>query len=274
MANSVMLRSCCREPGKLGFEQPPDFLVAQPLGAQLLDRAAHDRLREPYGIRAFLAFRCGGDERARTVPKLDDALVLELAIGFRDRVRVDHELLGQRPDAGQLLARPHCSSLDGVLHLLHQLEVDRDAEGWVRAENHVCCCASNCITELAQCYCDTTQRDLSSSMDFRRSSKARLTRHDTGRFPGQTLFDRIGRATCSAGCLPRKELYEAWEMARRTRRLFRGGRIVDLGGGHGLLAQAMLLLDDTSPSAVVVDTALPPSASKLHRALCDEWPRL
>jgi hypothetical protein len=111
-------------------------------------------------------------------------------------------------------------------------------------------------------------------MDFRRSSKARLTRHDTGRFPGQTLFDRIGRATCSAGCLPRKELYEAWEMARRTRRLFRGGRIVDLGGGHGLLAQAMLLLDDTSPSAVVVDTALPPSASKLHRALCDEWPRL
>ena len=95
-----------------------------------------------------------------------------------------------------------------------------------------------------------------------------------GRFPGQTLFDRIARATCAAGCLPRKELYEAWEMARRTRRLFRGGRVVDLGGGHGLLAQVMLLLDDTSPSAVVVDAALPPSAAKLHRALSDEWPRL
>ena len=28
-------------------------------------------------------------------------------------------------------------------------------------------------------------------MAFSPSSKARLTRHDIGRFPGQTLFDRI-----------------------------------------------------------------------------------
>jgi hypothetical protein len=111
-------------------------------------------------------------------------------------------------------------------------------------------------------------------MAFSPSSKARLTRHDVGRFPGATLFDRIGRTVCGAGCLPRKELLEAWEMARRTRRRFRGGRVVDLGGGHGLLAQVMLLLDDTSPSALVVDTALPPSAATLHRALCDVWPRL
>jgi hypothetical protein len=111
-------------------------------------------------------------------------------------------------------------------------------------------------------------------MKFSPSSKARLTQHDTGRFPGHTLFARIARAVCGAGCLPRKELYEAWEMARRTRRLFRGGRLVDLGGGHGLLAQVMLLLDDTSPSALVVDTALPPSAAKLYRALSDGWPRL
>jgi methyltransferase family protein len=111
-------------------------------------------------------------------------------------------------------------------------------------------------------------------MTFSPSSKTRLTRHDIGRFPGETLFERIARTVCGAACLPRKELYEAWEMARRTRRLFRGGRVVDLGGGHGLLAQVMLLLDDTSPSAVVVDTALPPSALKLHRALSDAWPRL
>jgi hypothetical protein len=68
-----------------------------------------------------------------------------------------------------------------------------------------------------------------------------LTDRDLDRFPGTTLFDRLARAVCHAGCLPRKELYEAWEMARRVRRLFRGGRIVDLGGGHGLLAQALLL---------------------------------
>ena len=79
---------------------------------------------------------------------------------------------------------------------------------------------------------------------------------------------------CRAGCLPRKELYEAWEMARRVRRLFRGGRIIDLGAGHGLLSQAMLLLDDSSSTAIVVDKTMPPSSAKLHAALVHAWPRL
>lgn len=109
---------------------------------------------------------------------------------------------------------------------------------------------------------------------FSPSSKNRLTAHDLDRFPTDTLFDRIGRAVCLAACLPRKELFEAWEVARRSRRVFRGGRVVDLGGGHGLLAHMMLLLDDTSPSAVVVDQMVPPSASVLHSALISAWPRL
>lgn len=113
-----------------------------------------------------------------------------------------------------------------------------------------------------------------SSTSFSTSSKARLTSHDLARFPGDALFSRIGRAVCHAGCLPRKELYEAWEVARRARRLFRGGRVVDLGAGHGLLAQILLILDDTSASAIAVDTRLPDSGSKLHEALLESWPRL
>src|SRR4051812_19841928 len=105
-------------------------------------------------------------------------------------------------------------------------------------------------------------------------AKQRLTDRELPLFPGNTLFDRIARAVCHAGCLPRKELYEAWEVARRVRRLFRGGRIVDLGAGHGLLAQLMLILDDTSPQALAVDKIVPPSASTLQRALADRWPRL
>jgi hypothetical protein len=101
-----------------------------------------------------------------------------------------------------------------------------------------------------------------------------LTDRDLDRFPGGTLFDRMARAICHAGCLPRKELYEAWEVARRVHRLFRGGRIVDLGGGHGLLAQTLLILDDTSPRALVVDKTLPPSTAKLHEVLVEAWPRL
>ncbi len=111
-------------------------------------------------------------------------------------------------------------------------------------------------------------------MTFSPSSKGRLTDRDLDRFPDDTLFHRIARAVCRAECLPRKELFEAWEVARRARRLFRGGRVVDLGGGHGLLAQVMLLLDDTSPSAVVIDKVVPPSAEKLRKTLTEEWPRL
>jgi hypothetical protein len=109
---------------------------------------------------------------------------------------------------------------------------------------------------------------------FSISSKERLTVHDLGRFPTDSLFDRLARAVCHAACLPRKELYEAWEMARRVRRVFRGGRIVDLAAGHGLLAHVLLILDNSSPQALVVDTALPSSSGKLHHALVAAWPRL
>src|SRR6476659_4475993 len=102
---------------------------------------------------------------------------------------------------------------------------------------------------------------------FEPSSRGRLTDRDLDRFPDNTLFHRVARAVCAAGCLPRKELFESWEMARRVRRLFRGGRIVDLGAGHGLLAQAMLLLDDSSPTALVVDRAPAASAAKVHEAI-------
>ena len=109
---------------------------------------------------------------------------------------------------------------------------------------------------------------------FSVSSKARLTDRDLERFPTASLFDRIARSVCHAGCLPRKELYEAWEMARRIRRLFRGGRIVDLAAGHGLLAHVLLILDDSSPRALCVDATLPPSSARLHEVLVAAWPRL
>jgi hypothetical protein len=109
---------------------------------------------------------------------------------------------------------------------------------------------------------------------FAPGSRNRLTEHDLDRFPGDTLFDRLGRTICHAGCLPRKELYEAWEVARRVRRLHRGGRVIDAGGGAGLLAHLMILLDDTSSEAIVVDPTLPPSGATLHAALARCWPRL
>jgi SAM-dependent methyltransferase len=107
-----------------------------------------------------------------------------------------------------------------------------------------------------------------------RSSRNRLTENLLSQFAGNTLFDAIARAVCHAGCLPRKELYEAWEVARRVRRRFRGGRVVDLACGHGLLAQILLLLDGSSPEALAVDWRIPKSAAALEASLRAEWPRL
>lgn len=111
-------------------------------------------------------------------------------------------------------------------------------------------------------------------MTFAASSRSRLSSHDLHRFQGSTLFDRVARSLCAADCVPRKELYEAWEVARRTRRRFRGGRVLDLACGHGLLAQLLLLLDDSSPDALAVDSKLPPSAFRVAECLSREWPRL
>ncbi len=63
-------------------------------------------------------------------------------------------------------------------------------------------------------------------------------------------------------------------MARRIRRRFRGGRVVDVAGGHGLLAWLLLVLDDSSPDALVVDPSPPPSNATLARTLTEGWPRL
>lgn len=109
---------------------------------------------------------------------------------------------------------------------------------------------------------------------MKKSSKSRLTTKQLSQFEGDTLFDKIARAVCMAGTLPAKELYEAWEVARRVRRKFRGGRVVDLACGHGLLGHIMLLLDDTSTQAICVDAAVPANAPLLSQSILAVWPRL
>ena len=107
-----------------------------------------------------------------------------------------------------------------------------------------------------------------------KSSRNVLFPGNAAHFPGETLFDRIARAVCEADCLPRKELYEAWETAKRIRRLMRGGPVVELAAGHGLLAAMMILLDDTTETATCVDIRRPDSHARLLAVLERHWPRL
>ena len=109
---------------------------------------------------------------------------------------------------------------------------------------------------------------------MKRSSRNRLNHRHLEHFAGDTLFDAIARAVCRAGCLPRKELYEAWEVARRVHRRFAGGRVVDLACGHGLLAQILLLLDPSLSGALAVDRRIPENAARLAAELQADWPGL
>ena len=109
---------------------------------------------------------------------------------------------------------------------------------------------------------------------MKKSTRSRLTEKQIAAFPGNSLFDKIARAVCRAGTLPGKELFEAWEVARRIRRKYRGGRVVDLACGHGLLAHIMLLLDDSSSEAPAVDLDFTENTKKLSAIIIARWPHL
>lgn len=61
-----------------------------------------------------------------------------------------------------------------------------------------------------------TGRAVDADRVFAHGRKDRLTEYDLGRFPGDSLFDRLARVVCRAGCLPRKELYEPRSAAWTT----------------------------------------------------------
>src|SRR2546426_144476 len=57
--------------------------------------------------------------------RFDDALGLQLGVGFGDRVAVDAQFLGQRPKGGQWLARAQSSGSRRVTNLIGQLQINR-----------------------------------------------------------------------------------------------------------------------------------------------------
>ena len=107
-----------------------------------------------------------------------------------------------------------------------------------------------------------------------RSSHNVLNRYTAERLKGETLFARLGRSVCEAECLPRKEFFEAWETARRIRRVMRGGPVMELAAGHGLVSAILIILDDSTPFATCIDIEKPKSHERLMSVLTDRWPRL
>jgi len=105
-------------------------------------------------------------------------------------------------------------------------------------------------------------------------SKNRLRPGAQRHYPSDSAFDKLARVVCRAGCIPRKELYESWEVAKRVRRHLRGTRIVDLACGHGLLAYMLAVITPSIDTILAVDRRTPPSADALRAAMEEEWPEL
>ncbi len=102
----------------------------------------------------------------------------------------------------------------------------------------------------------------------------RLAPYHKERFPSDTLHDVVARHVCDAACLPEKELHESWAVARKILRRHKGGPVLDLAGGHGLVAFLILLQDRRTPHATVVDPLVPDSAARLREAFAPRWPEL
>src|SRR5215468_1405465 len=81
--------------------------------------------------------RCRRDEGADPALGLDEAFVVELAVRLEHRVRVDGQALDDLLDRRQPVAGSQDPEADRLPHLLHELEIGRDAGSGLEMElNH------------------------------------------------------------------------------------------------------------------------------------------
>ena len=124
------------------------------------------------------------------------------------------------------------------------------------------------------------------------------------------LFDQFAKAVCMAGVVGQKEIFETWASAlyiyssflssesindgnNSSSKLQQIRRVVDVAGGHGLLAWALLLLDDEHQrrsnevanenteshnaqalTAFCLDVQMPKSAELIMEVMIQQWPHL
>ncbi|KAL7479747.1 hypothetical protein ACHAW6_005471 [Cyclotella cf. meneghiniana] len=109
------------------------------------------------------------------------------------------------------------------------------------------------------------------------------------------LFDKFAKAVCVAGVVARKEVFETWASALHIYYCFLCNqsssvplrRVADVAAGHGLLAWALLILDDEEISresewqnekppltAFCLDVQMPPSAELIYFSMIESFPHL
>jgi len=122
------------------------------------------------------------------------------------------------------------------------------------------------------------------SESLQKARKKLKPRH-TSLFDSSTLFDEFSTVICQSGSMPRKEVFETWGAALYIHARFGSvRRICDTAAGHGLLAWALLVLDDADKTkneneerpltALCVDRRMPQSAEAIQSAMERRWPHL
>jgi len=118
------------------FDEPSYFFFGQTESSQALD----GRFDQVLCFSGGFAGRGGsGDESAGAVPQLDHGGIFQFAVSAGYCVGVRDQIGRQPADGGKLTACLEGAGLDGMFYLLHQLEVDGDAGGWVEAEQRIHC---------------------------------------------------------------------------------------------------------------------------------------
>jgi hypothetical protein len=129
------------------------------------------------------------------------------------------------------------------------------------------------------------------SMHKKKLAQRHLSLFDASHNNGDVLFDEFATAVCNAGVVARKEVFETWASAlhihdfffnRRSNKSLR--RVADIAAGHGLLAWALLILDDEQRklhnddipplTAFCLDVQMPKSAELIQSSMLERFTHL
>ena len=118
------------------FKYSSKLVFGQPQRCKPFDGRLHHGLSLAHHPRSPSRFL---DERSGAVLQLEDSFVFQLPVRADHGIGVHDQVLGDLADGRELIALPQRACFHRVLHLLHELEVERNAGGLVEPEDHVCC---------------------------------------------------------------------------------------------------------------------------------------
>jgi hypothetical protein len=116
---------------EFSLDQAADFVRGESALAQFLNGRPYHTLGAANFFDPIAMPLVVHDEGAGTVAEFNDALPLEFRVRFDHCIGANHELLRERSNAWQLVARSKHATLNRVPEAVHQLKVNGHARAWI-----------------------------------------------------------------------------------------------------------------------------------------------